>query len=451
MRGFSMDVVRLYAKFILKVKPSPIWQGIRFGLHWLTLPLKLLLIGGLGYYQIFTHRNDKRRIPNKKKLPYPEEVLAYLPVWQTAGFKCYVNRQYADQDVNGQNHNPDHQCSRHSTFAFILSKLKLRDQKVDNAVGMHMTGERLARGFNVDAAGVPVYNDGTVSGDMLCGLNLAILTAEDGSILFDKFEALVQGIIDNDYSLLEGKSPDPEDPGYDLWQELLKEVKLPEFVRMKSARGMWQPGLETVGAQALTILSALKLCYAKTKSPAAKKAYDDLFMKYGYGILSLFPTAYIKSKRGYFNDHNCMIALYVLSKLADTPFEKWLYKTAMKYVWRLSKHWYNGYFTGLLLDAYPELRKEKEFADHLVACLEYLSEVELPEAMIRPDSFVRKDCEVPARISLMAEDEFYPDIQFDREIDHVDINCGYYRTGLGYFASLVMCLRARDYWKHPSE
>lgn len=440
-----MDVVRTYGKFILNPTPSKVWKVIRFGLHWITLPIKLIVIGGLGYYQIFKHRNDKRRFAEitNNKLPNPKDVIPYLPIWDTAACMSYVCRNRTDTPINGANHNPDHQCSRHGTFTFVMNQLGINRNAYYNTFGIMMSGDRLARGFNfID--GKVKYNGRTTSGDMLCGMNLAMLDCQNEAVI-EKYDGLVQGIINNDFSLLENEAPDSDEVGFELWNELLKENKgMIDKVKMKSARGMWQPGLETVGAQTLTILATLKLSYKKTRNPDAKIAYDKLFNKYGYGILSLFPTAYIDKQRGYFNDHNCMSALYVLSKLAETKFEKWIYKTAMKYVWELSKHWYNGYYTGLLLDAHPELKKESKYKKHLEDCLSYLEELDWKQMMQTPISFVKKDSElVPAKASLVGEDEFYPDIQFDREIDHVDSSVGYYRSGLGYFASLVMCLKAK--------
>jgi hypothetical protein len=311
---------------------------------------------------------------------------------------------------------------------------------------MHILHPYLARGYMYTPNAEFIYNIGTTSGDMLCGLNLAVLTSNEVPTV-DAYELLVKNIIDNDYALLEGKCPEKDDLLHDLWK---KEYKASgqrfEKVRIKSERGMRQPGLETVGAQALTILSALKLSYFKSKDQEAKREYNRLFYNYGYGLLSLFPTAYIDSRRGYFNDHNCIIALYVLLKTAESKFEKWLYKKAMMYVWRLSKHWYNGYFTGLLLDACPELLKKEEYQNHLRKCLLYLQESE-PYAMSllnKPVEHSRKTLEpneTPPKIYTMSEDEFYPDIQHDVAMNTKN-GGAYYRTGLGYYASYVMCLKA---------
>ena len=438
-----MDVVRKYGKFILNPSPTTTWKIIRGVLHWITLPIKLAIIGGLGFYQIFKHRNDKsREVAVQYELPNPKEVAKYLPVWITTNFKAYVCRTYTDEVIDGTNHNPDHMCSRHGTYTFLMDLIGQREFSMDRVSATMMAGDRLARGFNYNEQ--ITYNGRTTSGDMLCGLNMAMLNNQHDGLL-EKYELLVQGIIDNDFSLLENQLPDHEEVGAELWEELArKDNGSYANIKMKSARGMWQPGLETVGAQALTILSTLKLCYKKTRNPHAKEMYDKLFTQYGYGILSLFPTAYIDKQRGYFNDHNCMISLYVLSKLADTAFEKFLYKKAMQYVWSLSSHWYNGYYTGLLLDAYPELLKKPKYSKQLDKCLEYLGEADFRNMMQSPESYVRKDStSIPPPLRLIAEDEFYPDIQHDKEIESVTPGTRWYRTGLGYFASLVMCLKAK--------
>src|SRR5690606_39758278 len=84
---------------------------------------------------------------------------------------------------------------------------------------------------------------------------------------------------------------------------------------------MFHPGLECTGSSAITLLAALKVGSKILKSKTHKETYNKLFWKYGYGFLSLFPTTFIPSKRGYFNDHNCMVAAYILAKLADRSEE----------------------------------------------------------------------------------------------------------------------------------
>ena len=66
----------------------------------------------------------------------------------------------------------------------------------------------------------------------------------------------------------------------------------------------------------------------------------------------------------------CLIALYVLSKSSKTTLGKLFWKIPMVYVWLLSKHWYNGYFTGLVKECYPNVIS-KSYIDK---CKQYLYE-----------------------------------------------------------------------------
>jgi hypothetical protein len=352
-------------------------------------------------------------------------------LFHTTEIKLYTNRVPYYAIPNGSNHNPDHQCSRHGTFAFLLSKLGIKDELVDKATWMHIQGKWLTRGYYWGPEGLE-FNAKTVSGDMLCGLNLAVL-ATDNDATKERFDQLVHHIINHDYSLLEGQSPDSDSMAYDMYQRKLKEAGYAhEKIEMKSERGMWQPGLETVGAQALTVLAALRIADKKLRSPDAAKAYRKLLWKYGYGLLSLFPTAYVDDKRGYFNDHNCIIALYVLSKLSDSKLGKLFWKLPMLYVWALSKHWYNGYFTGLLNDAYPGTVTPA----YIDKCKAYLYEEE-PRTYGYSERTEVVTTEVPVTYNKLPEDEFSPDIPHNEMVTVGDEQFKI-KTGLGFIASAIL-------------
>jgi hypothetical protein len=327
-----------------------------------------------------------------------------------------------------------------------MSKLGKTNEAMAKGVYNHMQNRYLCRGYYINPYEDRMeYNVATTSGDMLCGLNLAVLAEKSSqTTICDRFDYLVSKIIENDYALLEGVARTAkDDAGVELYKRLLHEAgQVPENVRMKSARGMWQPGLETVGAQALTILATLRLADKKLGSLEARKHYRKLIWKYGYGLLSLFPTAYIDKQRGYFNDHNCMISLYVLSKLADTKLSKWFWKQSMKYVWSLSKHWYNGYFTGLLYDAHPDLY-DVQYVDR---CYAYLLEADAGNILNKPDSYetiMLPNDHQPSRLGFIPEDEFYPDIAHDKEY-LAKPEAKWYRTGLGWVAGVVMLHEARN-------
>lgn len=429
-------LIKWYTELILETKPTKTWKTIRFCLHWLTLPLKLIAIGGLGTYQIITKKLTvkPRQLSHSNetdRYSYFKQVFDRLPIYHTNELKLYTNRVPYYSVPNGSNHNPDHQCSRHSTFAFLLNRMGIHDEAVDKATWMHMQGKWLVRGYNYGYDGLN-FNAQTTSGDMLCGLNLAVLSTKN-AMVEEKFDQLVQHIIENDWALLEGASPDSDSNAYDLYQAKLKAAGLaPEKVLMKSERGMWQPGLETVGAQALTVLAALRIADKKLRSRDAAKAYKKLIWKYGYGLLSLAPTAYIDSKRGYFNDHNCLIALYVLSKLSDSRLGRLFWKIPMVFVWALSKHWYNGYFTGLLEDAHPNTVSP----EYIQKCKDYLYE-EQPRTFgySQRQYVVSKD--EPVNYNYLPEDEFSPDIPHNEMITSGEEEHKI-KTGLGFIASAVM-------------
>lgn len=453
--------VKIYVKFLLKtLKPSKTWKVTRFVLHWLTLPLKLLVIGSLGGYQILKNSlfAKNRMVP---EMPTTEEKQAAfkkiwdrLPVWRNNNFHVYAPRVPYPQPPNGHNHSSDHQCSRQGTYQFIVNQLGQPSEGIIAGTMAHIQPPWLLRGFNYNAYEDTMdYNAGTVSGDMLTGLSLAIseLSANNAEVtdpeqnifvgmtgnmyvLRERFDELMMYVVEHDYALIEGASPEKGDYGYELWKELYeKESGNLARIRMKSERGMWQPGLETVGAQALTILAALRVADKKIRSPEAGKQYRKLLWKYGYGLLSLFPTAFISSKRGYFNDHNCMVNLYVLSRLADTKIGRLYWKACMLYVWALSKHWYNPYFTGLLEKAHPGTVSE----EYRNKCIAYLYNKEMPRDYGFRTKVVGKSKLVPVPYNKLDEDEFSPDIEQDQEV-HVDLESERWRSGLGFLASAVM-------------
>jgi hypothetical protein len=439
-----MVLLNKYIQFLVLPNPPIWWRFIRFLLHWVTLPLKLTLIGGLGLFQIIlntfrTSRSFPLQPSEEQKRRYFTKVWKSLPLLVTNNKIIYVNRVPYLQKPIGTNHNSDHMCSRHSTFQFLLGRSGIFHPLVESATRRFIQIPYLLRGYKWNQYdGEVQYNNQTTSGDMLCGLNLAILTTKNPD-LEDDYVELVDQIIQNDYSLLEGQNPGKEYELDTLWQKLYKQAYCrPENVFMKSLRGMWQPGIETAGAQALTILSALKLMGYKLNYRHAQAAYKKLFWFYGYGILSIFPTAYISSNRGYFNDHNCMISLYVLAKLSTNKFEKYLWKFCMWYVWSLSKHWYNGYFTGLVKECYPELISDS----YIEKCRAFLYENEPRTYGWDNGSPYIIEKVTPVTYNELPEDEFSPDISHNQKI----VGGNQIRTGLGFIAS-AMLLEKSDYFK----
>lgn len=427
-----------YNELILRTNPNKAWKATRFFLHWITLPLKLAIIGSLGLFQIVRKKITVKQTPVpaiptlETKKAYFNKILARLPVFNNQEIQLYTTRVPYRDIANGSNHNTDHQCARQGTYAFLMDKLGMRNEQIDSAVNIHMQNKWLCRGYSRNPyEDEMVYNVKTVSGDMLCGLNMSMMGNPD-DLAKDKYEILINTIIDSDYALLAHDSPDDEtQPIYD---ELLKEAGMRrEAIKMKSARGMWQPGLETVGAQALTLLASLRVGDKVCKSPAAKKEYKKMLWLYGYGLLSIFPTAYIDSQRGYFNDHNCIISLYTLSRLADSKLGKIFWKIPMLYVWMLSRHWYNGYFTGLLNEVHPGTVSDK----YVETCKAYLYQEE-PNAYNYLNQMTEKSVTEPVKYNNLDQDEFSPDIKRNITVIPTLTDTQPFKTGLGFIAEAIM-------------
>jgi hypothetical protein len=433
-------LTKKYTEYILNPNPTKAWKVTRFFLHWITLPLKLITIGGLGCAQIILKLFVKNRavpaMPTlETKQAYLKKVMDNLPLVKTNYIELYANRVPFFNVADGTNHNTDHQCSRHGTYTFLMEKLGLRNDKQDAAASMHMHGQWLSRGYKQNPYdGQIQYNTSTTSGDMLCGLNLAMVNTRSVA-LRDNYELMLAPMIeDNDWSLLEGGCPEKGDPGYDFYINEMK-TKYGENIRLKSARGMWQPGLECAGAQALTLLAALRIGDKKLKMPAATKAYKKMLWMYGYGLLALFPTAYIDKQRGYFNDHNCLIALHTLSKLADSKVSRLFWKIPMVYVWLLSRHWYNGYFTGLVNDAHPGTISQ----NYVNKCQAYLYEKEPLLFTMSPNFGLPMPSEAcPLNINSIAYDEFSPDTEQNLLSYVPGDSPNKVKTGLGFMSAAIM-------------
>lgn len=474
-----------YMELIMDAQPSKAWKAARFVLHWLTLPIKLLAIAGLGGFQIirqkFTIKN--RPVPamptDEKRLSHLTKLMAALPVYRGADQELYVNRVNYMFKPDLKNHNYDHQSARHGTYAFLMGAIGKRTPEIDNAMAAHVYKGQLSRGYKkvngVEPAEnstpeVPIFkitetterNNGSVSGDMLIGYSLGMLNRrEESSTIADingsqllvdgangymkeRFDEMLHGLIENDYAILEGRRPEDGDINQAMWDRIeAYNEKAIDKKKMKSIRGMWQPGLETVGAQALTILCALRVGDKVLGAAYAKKEYRKLLYRYGYGLLSLFPTAFTKKSRGYFNDSNCMVALYILSTLADTKLGKLFWRIPMKYVFSLSKPWYNGYFAGLLNDAHPGSVSQK----YLDACVAYLYEEELPVTISYEQSANLEPKECPIVLSNRNQDEFLPDQGQSmllpegltpEEKGKALVRVTRYRSGLGILANAIM-------------
>jgi hypothetical protein len=451
-----------YLSLITQTNPSAMWKFVRNVLHWTSLPIKLFLIGMLGLFGIVYNKlKYKKRPPEPRNLSLEQKqkrldkIIKFLPVLKNDNYDLYLPRHpFTAGSFNGADHSTDHQLLRQGQYVFLMSKLGKRTQQMDQTLARFIQSKHLMRGYKWDYNKMEfIDNKRSVSGDMLIGLCLALLDAPKTKIdqkqldlagdaglivppssadfLFEKFDTLVNNIIENDYALLEGQEPTDE-PYKTIWNERLKAADMrEEKIQMKSSRAMWQPGLETTGAQALTLLAALKVNAKKNKSKLSEKEYWNVFYKKGYALLSLLPTAYLPNRRGYFNDHNCVNSLYVLLRLADTKLEKFVYKFALRYVFNLSKAWYNPYFTGLVSEVAPELVS----SEYVAQVREYLYE-EDPIIWIEDNNKGIQTNYVPIPLGLLKHSEFaYGDKQ---DVYNVQNTGTRVFTGLSELASMVL-------------
>ena len=430
-------VYNLYLTFILSTSPSKGWKVLRFILHWVTLLPKLLVMTLLGIFGVIYNAIKYKRkifpdVPFETKREYTKKVFNFLPVFTNDWFELYLTRQPYFLPTDGMHHTDDHQCLRQSQYAFMLENLGRRDSKVDTALQTHISGNWLLRGYKWSYFDRQLMlNAQSTSGDMLLGMAIASMNTEH-EMLKEKYEQLIVSILDNDYALLEGARPDSA-PANILWDKLyLQNDQRFEKIRMKSYKGMWQPGLETVGAQALTILAALRVADKKMGNRDAKKAYKKLLYRYGYGLLSLVPTGYIPNSRGYFNDSNCMHALYILSKLSDTQFGKFFWKLPMVYVWLLSRSWLNPYFTGLLEKAHPGTVSK----EYLKQCQNYLFSAD-PLLAVYDTSSAKMVKETPVPVGNINYDEFNFECNMDVQAGDIE-KSPIYRTGLGFMCAAAL-------------
>jgi hypothetical protein len=118
--------------------------------------------------------------------------------------------------------------------------------------------------------------------------------------------------------------------------------------------------------EALEHLAAVWLSAVKCREPVAIAEFKRL-VSLGYPSFGLVPTS--KDVR------SAIRSIYILANLET--FKKDYWKNTMVYLWYLSKHEYNCFYTGLLLDAYPELLRHEKYKNHLLKCIEFLREEDI--------------------------------------------------------------------------
>lgn len=382
------------------------WLITRFIIHWITLPIKLTLIGLMMLFDIiyqYIFYNIKLFYIdldiNKFKKLFNE-----LPVLNG----LYVNRVPLSEKPNGKNHNTDHQTARQGVFVFLMRRLKRDYTKALYALTHHLNNKMgCIRGFSDDGA-----NTSNVSGEQFLNICFgtheiplrASLTEEGGInyVFCERMEEAIFALLKNDYAIgtLDNK---------------------------KSLRGMFQPGLEVVGAHALVILAILKYGIVKMKLREVKPFYNSLLYKYGYGLLALFPTAWLPFRRNLSNDVNSMTAAYLLYKLSDSKLSKLYWTLIMFNIWLLSFKTYNGYITGMLNEAAPWLLSKS----YINKCKAHLAESNLDGV----GYYKFKTNGLFINYSEWFDGEFLPEENVN---EFADFEREAYHSGLGPLATLVM-------------
>jgi hypothetical protein len=419
MKSFMNYVLNKYLNFITQIHYDFVtekftipkwWIVTRFILHWLTLPIKLfiiwlLLIYDIVYQYIFYHIKLFYIDTNIYKLKI---LFNRLPVLTGVYSALYVNRVPLSQIPDGKNHNTDHQAARQGVYTFLLKRLNQDWSKAVNTLGDHLHQQfGCIRGYNVKE-----YNTSDVSGEQLLNLCFGVheipLRTDDeeeakpGLIITEKLELAIYAILKNDYAL---------------------SVKMHE----KSKRGMFQPGLETVGAQALVILAILKFGLVKLRLRDVAPYYNSLMWKYGYGLLALFPTAWLPFKRNLSNDVNCMTAAYLLAKLSENRLSKLYWTLVMFNIWLLSFKTYNAYITGMLNEIAPWLLTKS----YIKKCQAHLNETDLSGI----GYYKFKSNKPFVKHSEWVDGEFLPEEGIN---DFADPEREPYHSGLGPLAALVL-------------
>lgn len=401
-----LNITNKYTQFIRKTKPTEFWKKIRFILHWASLFPKLFItllwsLCMLIYMMTWKTRKTKT-IFNKRSLI--ARVLNHLPLYTDNGIQLYCCGVPYYSSVDGSNHEITNQVAKHGIYHFLMNHLKISNGEMAKATQLHMYDYRwLARGYRINTLKQLECNFNSPSSSELLGVALATSNSSC-ELLKETYERLIVTILDNDYSLLDASNKP-----------------------IKSEKGMFQPGLEVTGKDALTILAALKVA-AKSGLTDARHAYDTLIRKYGYGLLSLFPLTFTPWRRNYFNDNNCMIAAYLLTKYAKGKWAKRYWSFVMLYIWALSYKWYNGWFTGLINSVSPGLISETYTTD----CKEFLYESD-PLHYTNCDGKTIKPDIYPVRLDQIDEGNFLG------EAEHRIVLGGERKkTGLGWLAYAIM-------------
>lgn len=341
---------------------------IRFIVHWATIPFKLVynLLGSS--IQLVKNLKDAP-LTGKYNPPNLSQVLNNFPIWKTNIFSSYVSGQPHHLEIDGKHHITSDQCQKHGLYMFILHQTEegrqRKNETLEKGLRMFIHPPYLVNGYKYNQHALFEYDAKTVSTETLSYLNLGILVSDNNPTL-ETYERLVDKIVENDYSLIEGQQP-TNILGKTEWDKQLKFYQnRTEKIKVKSLNCILSPSLRISGVESLSLLATLKLDYLKNKDISSLKEYNKVFWKYGYWLLSLLPITNNKKF-----DKNLPIvvnSLYVLLKTNCSFFEKLIFKTAIKYVWKLAKHKNDAFVAGMIFDVCPELITPKNIK-YLQQCL----------------------------------------------------------------------------------
>lgn len=358
-----MEIVKKYQKTRLQVVPSKSWNIMRLVMLWAVLPFKVIYNMILTAYAIFQNRKTVEKVlPANPKVILIDREIKSLPTWFTPSFSTYITK-LDDKEADGKNHKIEDHTEQNALYMFTLGQLAegksiLNQETVSKGfmLAMHTTGH-LSNGFKYDTHGLFFHDVKSTPAETLSAVTLAANSSSIPSVL-DKYDQMIQQVIDNDFALLEYEEPE-DAVAKEAWLE-----KTPGKRKLKSVNAMFQPDPSLTGTKALILLAALKVAgktigVDKAGNPEARGAYIDLLWKKGYALLSAFPTA---GKV----DSAAMAALYVLAK-NSTGKELAVWKLAMKNQQALAKNSeLDAVFTGLLFDAFPDLMKSDANKRHVL-------------------------------------------------------------------------------------
>ncbi len=439
-------------KNLMDLNPSLKWQYFRLTLHWISLPFKVLFNFINGSFIIiknnlnFKIRSTIFNASLELKQQYFNKILNSLPILRTEAFKLYASGVPLKKIPDGYNHDNNRQLINQGILQFLFGQLNVIDEGLVSGTSLLISEYTLGLGIKLN----PIDNTlitNVLSSNIEClsSLNIAMLsnqvkyntiledsyinTTRGEDIFRERYERLVVNIIEhNDMSLLEGASP-VDKFALKLYKEKLSELNgNSDYLLMKSHKSIMSPGIELTGKNALSLLAAVRIVEKKLKKRSWIKLYNSLIWKQGYGLLSLFSSSNSNE-----NHLSRMTDLYVLSKLSDSPAGRYFWKCAMKFTWLLTKHTYNGFYTGLLEKAHPNSVNQ----DYINKCINFLCEEE-------PRNFSYGN-------TVSHNTKIYP-IKFNKQNDlgqkfnnndevFVDIESERTRNGLEFLANLIMLER----------